>query len=206
MARGGDNTYLLNFFSGDERAQLEQLVARCRKGDSRAWDQVIERFKRLVYSIARRSGLSEDDAGDVFQSTFVALYRHLDRIESAATLPKWISTTASRESIRISRQNARTQPHDATLEEVVASEDEAVDAIAIDAVQAEDWRNAIQKLGGRCAQLLGALYFDDKTYDVIVAELGIPMGAIGPTRARCLDKLRKVYQAQHKETLYHHEA
>src|SRR5699024_5381877 len=91
-----------------DTTDLEILVAKCRRKDSRAWGQFVEQFQNLVYSIPRRYGLSSDDCNDVFQSTFQALVNHLDRIESPATLPRWLAVTASRESLRIIRISKKT--------------------------------------------------------------------------------------------------
>lgn len=154
--------------------------------------------------MATRNRLDANDAADVFQTTFLALYRNLDRIESAAALGKWLAVTAARESIRLKRQQSRVVHEDGDgpgLDEILADEDASVEAQAVDGIEAEYWRKAVISLGGRCEQLLSALYFDDKSYEEIVAELGMPIGAIGPTRARCLEKLRKVYQNERKEAL-----
>ncbi|MFI5385098.1 MAG: RNA polymerase sigma factor, partial [Fimbriimonadales bacterium] len=82
---------------------MDDLVRRCLKRDHEAWSRLIGRFQGLVYSIPKRYGLSEEDASDVFQTTFQALLRNLDRIEDAKVLPKWLAVTASRESLRLKR-------------------------------------------------------------------------------------------------------
>src|SRR4051812_20536767 len=87
---------------------LDDLVQRCIKRDAQAWSRLVERFQNLVYSIPRRYGLNEEDAADVFQTTFQALLRNLDKIEAARTLPKWLSVTASRESLRVKRISSRS--------------------------------------------------------------------------------------------------
>lgn len=189
---------------GDEEGDVAHWLDRAKRGDARAWDRLVDRFQNLVYSVARRNRLDANDASDVFQSTFLALYRNLDRVENPATLGKWLAVTAARESIRLKRQQSRVVHEDRDgpgLDEILADEDTAVDSQAFEAVEAEYWRSAVTRLGGRCEQLLSALYFDDKSYDEIVADLGIPIGAIGPTRARCLEKLRKVYQSERSEAL-----
>lgn len=189
---------------GDEEGEVAHWLDRAKRGDARAWDRLVDRFQNLVYSVARRNRLDANDASDVFQATFLALYRNLDRIEQAATLGKWLAVTAARESIRLKRQQSRVVHEDGDgpgLDEILADEDASVEVQAVAGIEAEYWRRAVISLGGRCEQLLSALYFDDKSYEEIVSELGIPIGAIGPTRARCLEKLRKVYQNERKETL-----
>lgn len=180
----------------DGVAELEMWVKRCRRGDARAWNALVDRFQSLVYSIPRRAGLNDADCEDVFQATFLQLYKALDRIESPRTLPKWLSTTASREAYRLKKQR-RTDPSvdlsTETLEEIIAQEDASVDAMVEQADEGERLRSGLAELQERCRKLLSMLYMaDDPSYEAIAAELEMPMGSIGPTRARCLDKLRSI--------------
>lgn len=181
-----------------EQGDLSRLLSRCRKGDARAWGEMVDRFQAFVYSIPKRMGLGEEDAADVFQATFIALHRSLDRLESAAALPKWLAVTASREAIRVNRLKQRAPisenqgADERTLDEIVADEDRNAEEIAVSSCEAHLIRVAIARLNDRCAKLLKALYLDnDPAYQEISDRLRIPMGAIGPTRARCLDKLRR---------------
>ncbi len=160
-------------------------------GDERAWNSLVAEFQRLVYSIPKRSGLGDSDCDDVFQGTFVALYRHLDRIDDPQTLPRWLATTASRETYRVSRRLSKQGFEN--LDEQLAAEDASAETMAIDAVQTEGLHRALAKLGGRCEQLLKLLYFEESAYQEIAERLKIAIGAIGPTRARCLDKLRRLF-------------
>lgn len=190
------------FESGSD--DLTLWLERAQRGDHRAWGQIVDRFQNLVYSVARRTGLNSDDAGDVFQATFLALYRNLDRIERAESLPKWLSVAAARESLRVKRTSAKYADENelsVPLDQLVADEDASAEEMALQAEDADFWRRSVELLGGRCQQLLSALYFEERSYEAIVETLGIPMGAIGPTRARCLEKLRKVYQTARGETL-----
>lgn len=182
-----------------EQTDLERLVAKCRQKDKKAWDQLVDQFQNLVYSIPRRYGLSSDDCSDVFQSTFRALITNLDRIESPATLPKWLAVTASRESlrlIRLSRKTAILDDPDQTLDSMVNREEEDAETNAIQAEEAETVRKAVQELPDRCRKLVRMLYMEEASYEAVSAEMGMPVGAIGPTRARCLDKLRKTLERE----------
>ena len=192
----------MRLFSERGSDDLPKLVDRARRGDSHAWAQLVDRFQNLVYSIARRTGLNSDDAGDVFQATFLALYKNLDRIEQPETLPKWISVTAARESLKLKRNSARYVDDPALmdrLDDVLADEEASAETLAIDAEDADYWRKALVELGGRCEQLLSALYLEERSYEEITDTLGMPTGAIGPTRSRCLEKLRKLYQRDRPE-------
>jgi RNA polymerase sigma factor (sigma-70 family) len=139
--------------------------------------------------------LSDDDAGDVFQATFQALYRNLDRIEAAKTLPKWVAVTASRESLRVKRiasKSVAAEDRGIDLETLVDLEEQSAESNAIEAERADIVRRMTQELQERCRDLLTMLYLeDDPSYQDISDKLKMPIGAIGPTRARCLEKLRK---------------
>lgn len=184
----------------DRKDDLEALLRRCQKRDSLAWKELIQRFSSLVYSVARRYGLNEEDCADVFQLTFQALYQGLDRIEQPETLPKWLSVTASRMSLRTNRNRGKTIPfetEDMNLNDVLAAEDRSAEKSAVIACDAFELRRALAQLTDRCGPLLKALYFDeDLSYQEISLQLDIPVGAIGPTRSRCLEKLRKVLDKQ----------
>lgn len=176
-----------------EPDKLDRLLQKCRKGDQKAWSEIVDGFQRLVYSIPKRMGLSDDEAGDVFQITFTALYRYLDRIESAQTLPKWLSVTASREAIRIKRMRSPSiDLGDMTLDEIVADEEQSAERTAVDAEQSESLWQGVGDLDPRCKELLTSLYANELSYTEISENVGIPIGAIGPTRSRCLEKLRKI--------------
>lgn len=175
-------------------SDAEVLIERCRKGDQAAWARLVESFQSLVYSIPKRMGLQDTDSADVFQATFLALYQNLDRIESGQALPKWLAVTASREALRVKRLSKRGSGDPLeSLENVLSTEETWVEEEAARAVDAETVRRAIQKLPGRCVELIRALFYEgQESYSNIAARLGLPTGSLGPTRARCLEKLRKV--------------
>lgn len=182
----------------ERRGDLDRLLERCRGGERDAWAELVSRFEALVYSIPRRLGLGEDDAGDVFQATFVALYGHLDRIGFGAALPRWLSTTAARESYRLLRLRRPQDPDLGDLEHLLADEEAGAEQIATQTEEAERVHAGVDRLPSRCRDLLRALFFagEDPAYDEIAEKLGMPRGAIGPTRARCLEKLRKILDAE----------
>jgi RNA polymerase sigma factor (sigma-70 family) len=177
-------------------SDLTALIERCRVGDSAAWEILVDRFADFVYSVAKRYRLNSDDADDVFQQTFQALHQSLNRIENPETLPKWLAVTASRLSLKTVRIQQRTTPlqsGDADLTEVLEAEDASAEASALQACESEELHLALVKLGGKYQSLLHLLYLtEDSSYQAVSDSLGIPIGAIGPTRARCLEKLRKI--------------
>lgn len=178
-----------------EDADLERLLERARKGDGEAWGRLVDRFQALVYSTARRYGLGVDDAADVFQTTFQSLYRTLDRIDSGRALPRWLSVTAGRESLRVRRLRDRTTDFDAMglqLDEIVAAEESDAESVAVEMERALILHEGLAQIAERCRELLGMLYLREVPYQEISDRLAMPVGTIGPTRARCLEKLRVV--------------
>jgi RNA polymerase sigma factor (sigma-70 family) len=177
-------------------SDLEILVRKCKAGDSNSWSVLVERFQALVWSAIYRVGLRNEDAEDTFQKTFLILYKNLDRIDSVLALPKWLTTTATREAIRLHRSNhdKGAVPFDAVenLDEMLASEEASVEETTLSTLQSEAIRRAMSKLPGKCPELLAILYSEgDNSYDDVKAKLGIPSGSIGPTRSRCIERLRQ---------------
>ena len=178
----------------EENGELRTLLDKCRKGDQASWAKLVTRLERLVYSVPKRMGLRDDECSDIFQTTFLALYQNLDRIQNADTIPKWVSVTAAREALRLKRFKhlaASQSELNQELDQLVADEDASAEALAVQANINERLWNAVDQLQERCRELLKSLYSDeDSDYQEISKTLAIPIGAIGPTRARCLDKLR----------------
>lgn len=179
------------------------LVARCRAGEAAAWSLLVRRYQRLVFTVPRRAGLDSDDAADVFQHTLTRLYEHLDRLEDPARVRAWLVTTARHETLRFLRSQART-PRMAEVFET--EEDDETDPVERmpdparphDEVLAElqdlaRVRAAIDLLDPRSRQLIELLFLQDEPlpYDEIARRMNMPEGSIGPTRARCLAKIRQ---------------
>jgi RNA polymerase sigma factor (sigma-70 family) len=182
--------------NGPFYSDLEILVRKCKAGDSASWGLLVERFQALVWSSIYRVGLRNEDAEDTFQKVFLILYKNLDRIDSALALPKWLATTASREAIRLYRQNrdksAVSIDAVENLDEMLASEDASVEEVTLAAAQSDAIRSVISGLPGKCPQLLTLLYSgEESSYEEVKNELGIPSGSIGPTRSRCIERLRQ---------------
>lgn len=174
---------------------LGTLVARALDGDDGAWSAIVDRFSGLVWSTARAHRLSAADAADVVQLTWLRLVEHLDRINDPERLGAWLATTARRESLRVIRQSGRQLPvGDAEwFEEAAPFEiDAGVLAAERDSLL---WR-AFSLLSERCQALLRLLVSaGEPSYDEVSAALGMPIGAIGPTRMRCLSALRAKVEA-----------
>jgi RNA polymerase sigma factor (sigma-70 family) len=180
------------------------LAAACLRGESRAWAALVQRYQRLVHAIVRRVGLDEHMAADVFQTVFARLLRHLPRIADPSRLQAWIVTTAKREALLQRQRGERTVSIDAECEDGSRVWDFADSApLAEDALddlqQLHHVRLALDQLDARCRRLLEMLFNDDDTplaYDVMARSLDMAVGSIGPTRARCLGKLRQSLSSQ----------
>jgi RNA polymerase sigma factor (sigma-70 family) len=170
------------------------LVARARDGDKRAWDALVERYAPLIWSICRKYRLGRADAEDVGQSVWLHLVDHLDKIREPAALPGWLATTARRECGRLVR--AAHGPH-AVIYALDAENmaDEQVDAAEQEVLAAERHaalREALTSLPTDCQRLVAMLTADPPApYAEISATLAMPVGSIGPTRSRCLDRIRR---------------
>ncbi|HWJ11940.1 MAG TPA: sigma-70 family RNA polymerase sigma factor [Nocardioides sp.] len=162
------------------------LLARCRERDAEAWNILVGRYERLVYSVARRNGLSAEDAADVTQGTFLSLIDSLDKLRDEDRLASWLMTVARRQAWRVRNASRRDLPLESAPEEV---EDPLADWDTVVTLH-----TALAQLGGTCKQLLEALYFEPEapSYAEIADRLGRSIGGIGPLRGRCLEKLRAI--------------
>ena len=173
----------------------QRLVERCLAGDSSAWAALVRRHERLVYAVARSYRLSDMDLGDVFQEVFAALVVGLSRVRDPRALVRWLSSTTQRiaraTALRRRREQALAPPDLGGLERLpddrppVGADLERLEEQAV-------VRLGLESLPPRCRRLIQALYYEDPppAYAEVARRLGIPMGSIGPTRARCFERLR----------------
>jgi len=169
------------------------LVRACLAGDSAAWEALIHRYRRLIFSIPVAYRLPADDAEEIFQRVVVKLFEHLGRLKNAKALPAWIVVTTRRECQSWFRGQRRTETE--TELDGLATEPEDVDR-RIDGVRSQHTLAlALEKLDRTCKDLLSTLYLEDPTpsYAEISGRLGRPVGSLGPTRKRCLKKLRSLF-------------
>ena len=162
------------------------LLDQCRDGRDEAWDILVDRYERLVFSVAVRNGLSSHDAVDVAQHTFTALLESLSTVRRSESLAWWLMTVARRQSWRIRNRGQREVPY---AEVGHPPEDPLVDWERTASVH-----QALQQLGNPCRDLLIALYFEPESpsYAEIARRMGRSIGGIGPMRGRCLARLRSL--------------
>lgn len=179
------------------------LIARAASGDAGAWHALVDGFSGLVWSVARAHGLDREDAADVFQTTWLRLAEHLERIRDPARIGAWLAVTARNEAYRMMRLRARSVPRaemsdwwrpcaelidSATPEQIVIDNEQ----LALDRERARLVWSVFEQLPQRCRRLLRILMATPPPSYVEVAEaLELPIGSIGPTRMRCLRTLRQ---------------
>lgn len=173
---------------------VTDLIARANSGDQHAWDVLVERYAPLVWSICRRYRADGIDVDEVGQNVWLRLVDQLDRIREPAALPGWLVTTTERECARALRAARRKRAAWQMLEDE-SIPDERIGGTEHQLLAAERdaaLREAFSCLPPRCQRLLALLTEDPPApYAQISATLGIPVGSIGPTRSRSLDKLRR---------------
>jgi len=178
---------------GGVRGTDRDLILACKVGRARAWDRLVAKYERLVFSIPRSYGLSREDAADVSQATFIALVGGLDSLTGESNVKAWLATVARRHTWRLMEKGRR---------EGTGREDDLADTPWLlghekpsERWETIDWLDAgLSQMGEPCRKLLTALYLDasEPSYAEVSRRLDMPVGSIGPTRARCLQRLRAV--------------
>lgn len=179
----------------------ERLVALCLLGVEAAWKVLIERYAPLIYSGARRVGLSAPDAEDVFQEVALLLCDHLEALKDTKRLPGWLATTTRRAALRLKSRRRATPFSEVTTAETEEAwlEKEGPQAPSTERevlALEQQWQlyQGLQKLPEKCRTLLTLLYLQSPpaSYQEVEQELGIPLNSISPTRTRCLQKLKQL--------------
>lgn len=181
-----------------ERSDAE-LVASCRNGDENAWNELVERYQRLIITIPRRAGLSEEQAADVFQEVFLTLFEKLDEIEQPERIRSWIVTTAKFKTwstVRASKGFYSPETEEEMELEMASLKDASplADDLLIELEQQHQIRTALKELEERCQKILSMIYLRDSaaSYAEVAAAIGVGETSISPLRSRCLQKLGKV--------------
>jgi RNA polymerase sigma factor (sigma-70 family) len=170
------------------------LVRACRAGDQPAWEALITRYQRLIFTVPLRLGLAEDEAGDVFQNTCLRLYEHLDSLRDPDRVGSWLARTAYRLSLDHLAARRPTHPDGEaallTLPMPAASAEEEILLLE----EQQQIRTALERMPDRCRELLRFLFYDPArpTYTEVARRLGLPLGSVGPIRQRCFERLRRL--------------
>jgi RNA polymerase sigma factor (sigma-70 family) len=189
--------------AGPDDPAAAALPTRAAAGDQGAWDEIVERYAPLVWSICTRFRLSDRDIEDVAQNVWLRLVEQLGKLPEPAALPSWLATTTRRECLRIvtaargpepsetepsATEPSETEPHEA----VPVVDDTVVDAEIAMAERHTALRAALAELPPGCQPLIGMLVSDPPHSDAAISTaLGIPAESIGPRLARCLELMRE---------------
>lgn len=171
------------------------LIQACRAGDTTAWERLLDKYERLVYSIALNQGATAEDAADVTQITFTILMQSLDDLRDDSNLAAWLGTVARRHTWRLLKRRRRepTGPEEDVAADPSARETSTANSAIARWEQIEWIEYGLNLLDERCRQLLLALYFDpdEPSYVDVADRLDMAVGSVGPTRARCLERMRR---------------
>jgi len=170
-----------------------RLVRECLKGDDDAWSALIEKYKRLIYSVPVKYGFNADDANDIFQAVCLELLSELPKLRKPKALPKWLIQVASHKCFHRRLQQQRTEVSDEVEKQPEETVPSQMEEILREAEEEQTLRDALSALAPRCRQLVEMLFFEEpaRPYKDVAASLGIATGSIGFIRQRCLERLRK---------------
>jgi RNA polymerase sigma factor (sigma-70 family) len=170
------------------------LIRACRNGQVGAWRLLLDKYQRIVFSVPRKYGLSSEDAADITQLTFTILFQSLDTLREDSTLGAWLTTVARRHTWRLLDRKRREEAGG------YGSSNESTSMLAntgtddVERWELTEWLgHGLSLVGKPCRDLLFALYLDSKqpSYAEVAARLGMAVGSVGPTRIRCLERLRQ---------------
>jgi RNA polymerase sigma factor (sigma-70 family) len=175
-----------------------ELIQACRQGQRHAWQNLIDKYERLVFSIPLSYGLNRADAADIAQLVFTILLQSLDNLQPDSHLGGWLATVTRRHTWRWIERHRRefaTEDLEITNKQPLWS-NEAEERTIEQWEQAEWLHQGLNHLDDHCRQLLLTLYFaeDQPSYAEVARQIDIPVGSIGPTRARCLEKLKRLLE------------
>ncbi|HEX5435091.1 MAG TPA: sigma-70 family RNA polymerase sigma factor, partial [Candidatus Angelobacter sp.] len=170
-----------------------RLISACLQGDQRAWETLIDKYKKLIYSIPFKYGAGTEDAADVFQSVCIEVFNSLGQLKNADSFRSWLITVTVRQSYRWKRKQSNHLELDA-LEPEIAEELASVPETVLQVQQEQSVREVVEKLPPRCSELVRLLFFEQPPlpYAEVARRLGLATGSIGFVRGRCLERLRKI--------------
>ena len=181
-----------------EPVRIALLVRLAASGDKQAWERLVDQYAKLIWSITAEFRLVESDAADVAQTTWLRLLEHIDRIQYPDRVGSWLAATARNECLRsLAARKRVVLGHDTNeIEDTHAAPGAEVDERLLAAERDQTVREAMSRLPTRWQRLLELLMADPPvSYTEISDQLGLPVGSIGPTRGRCLARLRVLLEA-----------
>lgn len=178
-----------------------ELLSLCQDGNENAWNELVDRYQRLIFAIPRRAGLSESQAADILQEVFLTLFEKIDEIEQPEKVRSWIVTTAKFKTwsvVRREKGNYSPDTEEAISLELTNLPDASplADAVLIELEEQHLIRMALKEMETRCRQILSMIYLTEPAapYAEVAKIIGVGETSISPMRARCLQKLAKILQ------------
>lgn len=166
-----------------------ELLRLAAQGEQAAWDALVERFEQMVWSVARGFRLDDAAAKDVSQTVWLRLIENVDKIKDPERLPGWLVTTTRREALKTIKRSDRVVPSEFEFD--VADESPSLEVLLVEDEEAREVVAAFGELDGECQQLLRLLTIEPAlSYEEISEATGRPVGSLGPTRGRCLERLK----------------
>jgi RNA polymerase sigma factor (sigma-70 family) len=166
-----------------------ELLLRAAAGEREAWDALVDRFDQMVWSVARSFRLDDAAASDVAQTVWLRLIENVDRIQDPERLPGWLATTCRREALRVIKRSERSVPSD--FEYDIEDPSPSLESMMIKDEETREVVQAFGELGEECQQLLRLLTVEPAlSYEEIAEATGRPVGSLGPTRGRCVERLK----------------
>jgi RNA polymerase sigma factor (sigma-70 family) len=177
-----------------ERSQQDQmLVEGCLHGEPEAWSALVDKYKNLIFSIPVKQGFSADEAADIFQTVCLILISELPRLREPRALPAWLIQTTAHKCFRWKNEGQRYVDMSAREEMLPGEPSKIPEALVAELEREQILRNAVAELSQDCRRMVELLFYwaPSPSYDDIATALQIPKGSIGPTRMRCLEKLKR---------------
>lgn len=178
-----------------------ELIGACRRGDEFAWNELVDRYQRLIFTVPRRAGLAEEQAADIMQEVFLTLFEKLDEIEQPEKIRSWLVTTAKFKTWSAVRNEKGFQSREteAEIEAELANLPDTsplAETVLIKLEEQHLIRTALNELEEKCQKILSMIYLRDTaaSYSEVANAIGVGETSISPLRARCLKKLAKILE------------
>lgn len=174
-----------------------KLVTACLDGDERAWSALVDKYKRLVYSIVLKYGASPDEATDLFQSIWLDAFNDLHKLRKRDAAKSWLISMTNHKCYHWKRKLRRQQRVEVEAEDPELETLSGFDpAFAADLERQQLVRQALGEISERCQKMIHMLFFTfpPKPYEEVAESLGLATGSIGFIRGRCLKKLEKALE------------
>jgi len=175
-----------------------RLIRDCLQGNEQAWSSLIDRYKNLIFSIPIRTGISPDDATDIFQAVCLELLSELPKLRHPEAFPRWLIQVTYHKCLRWKANEDRYLRGEAEDDKEASRGTAALisDELLYESEREQKLRHVLSELDRRCRQLIEALFFESpaRPYREVAESLGMSLGSIGPFRERCLGRLRKLLE------------